>query len=107
MINELVDRLSKGEHEVTIGHENESNEDIKKRIENGFIHVKFVNTKGGTELGINLDLEKTKLDEFDSAIKSGVFHIEGTTNLNYVQTRCIVDINLSSRNGKGRLEVLD
>ena len=71
-----------------------------------FIHIKFINTNGGTELGVNIDFDKTIVDEFDSAIKGGVFHIEGTTNLNYVNTRCIVDINLSSRNGKGRLEIL-
>ena len=106
MINELVERLSKGDHELTIGHGNESNEDIKERIKNGFIHLKFINTKGGTELGINVDTQKTKLDEFDSAL-GGVFHIEGTTNLNYTKTRCIADINLSTKKGKGRLIILD
>ena len=65
MINELVQRLSKGKHEVVIGHRDESYEEIKQRIEDGYIHIKFTQTKGGAELGINVDLNNTNLKELD------------------------------------------
>jgi hypothetical protein len=41
MINELVKRLSEGKHEVVIGHRDEPYEEIKERIEDGYIHIKL------------------------------------------------------------------
>ena len=107
MMNELVQRLSKGKHEVILEDRNDSYEDIKKRIENGFVHVKFTKTKGtGTEIGINVDLIKTDIKSADFDKKEGKVHIEGTTTLNYNPVRCIIDIDLSTRLGKGFLQVI-
>jgi hypothetical protein len=108
MINELVARLSNGKHEVILEDRNDSYEDIKNRIENGFVHIKFTKTKGtGTELGINVDLNKTNIKEVDFDNKSGILHIEGTTNLNYNDVRCIADIDLSNKLGEGLLKVIE
>jgi len=106
MINELVERLSKGKHEVVIGHRDEPYDEIKQRIEDGFIHIKFTQTKGGTELGINVDLNNTNVKELDFEQKKGLLHIEGTTNLNYNEVRCIADIDLATKKGKGYLQVV-
>lgn len=107
MINELVQRLSEGKHEVVIGHRDESYEEIKQRIEDGYIHIKFTQTKGGTELGINVDLNNTNLKELDFNKGEGLLHIEGTTNLNYNAVRCIADIDLATRKGEGCLQVVE
>ena len=107
MINELVQRLSEGKHEVVIGHRDESYEEIKQRIEDGYIHIKFTETKGGTELGINVDLNNTNLKELDFNKGEGLLHIEGTTNLNYNAVRCIADIDLATRKGEGCLQVVE
>ena len=107
MINELVKRLSEGKHEVAIGQRNESYEEIQKRIEDGFIHIKFINTKGGTELGINVDLDNTQISESDFLNKSGLIHIEGTTNLNYNMVKCIADIDIATRKGNGYLQIIE
>lgn len=107
MINELVNRLSEGKHQITIGHREESYAEIKQRIENGYIHVKFTGTKGGTEIGINVDLQNTNLEDLDFNIGTGILHIEGTSNLNYNQVRCIADIDLATRKGKGYLQVIE
>jgi hypothetical protein len=106
MINELVKRLSEGKHEVIIGHRDEPYDEIKQRIEDGYIHVKFTQTKGGTELGINVDLDKTNVGDIDFGKGEGSLHIEGTTNLNYNEVRCISDIDLKTRKGEGYLEVI-
>lgn len=106
MINELVKRLSEGKHEVVIGHRDEPYDEIKQRIEDGYIHVKFTQTKGGTELGINVDLDKTNVGDVDFDKGKGTLHIEGTTNLNYNEVRCISDIDLKTRKGKGYLEII-
>ena len=107
MINELVQRLSEGKHEVVIGHRDESYEEIKQRIEDGYIHIKFTQTRGGTELGINVDLNNTNLKELDFNKGEGLLHIEGTTNLNYNAVRCIADIDLATRKGQGCLQVIE
>ena len=107
MINELVQRLSEGKHEVIIGHRDEPYEEIKQRIEDGYIHIKFTQTRGGTELGINIDLNSTNLKELNFYKGIGVLHIEGTTNLNYNQVRCVADINLETRKGEGYLQVIE
>ena len=107
MINELVQRLSEGKHEVVIGHRDESYEEIKQRIEDGYIHIKFTQTRGGTELGINVDLNNTNLKELDFNKGEGLLHIEGTTNLNYNDVRCIADIDLATRKGEGCLQVVE
>jgi len=63
----IVKRLSEGKHEVVIGHRDESYEEIKERIEDDYIHVKFTQTRGGTELGINVDLKSTNVKDLDFA----------------------------------------
>ena len=106
-INELVQRLSKGKHEVILEDMNDSYEDIKERVENGFVHIKFTKTKGtGTELGINIDQSKTDITSANFAKKEGKVHIEGTTNLNYNPVRCIADVDLVNREGEGFLKVI-
>lgn len=108
MINELVQRLSEGKHEVILEDRNDSYEDIKNRIESGFVHIKFTKTKGtGTEIGINVDLSKTDLKKVDFDKKEGKLHIEGTTNLNYNKVRCIAEVDLLTKIGEGYLEIIE
>jgi hypothetical protein len=108
MVNELVQRLSEGKHEVILEDRNDSYEDIKNRIENGFVHIKFTKTNGtGTELGINVDLSNTNIKDIDFDKKTGMLHIEGTTNLNYNAVRCIADIDLTTKKGEGYLQVIE
>jgi len=106
-INELVERLSKGKHEVTIGDRGEPNSEIKERLTDmKYIHINFPNTRGGTELGINVDVDNCDLTKADFVNGKGNLHIEGTTNLNYNDVRCIADIDLASRKGSGHLEIV-
>ena len=106
MINELVQRLSEGKHEVVIGHRDEPYDEIKQRIENGYIHIKFTQTGGSTELGINVDLNNTNIDELDFNKIGEVLHIEGVTNLNYNAVRCIADIDVITKKGEGYLKII-
>ena len=70
-------------------------------------HIKFTQTRGGTELGINVDLNNTNLTEIDFNKGEGLLHIEGTTNLNYNAVSCIADIDLATRKGEGCLQVVE
>jgi hypothetical protein len=69
----------------------------------GYVHVKFTETKGGTELGVRLDRETTDLSKADFENGKGKAHLEGDLTLDYVKVRCIADINLKTLTGKGHL----
>ena len=103
MLDELVERLSKGRHKVVIGERNESYKEIEERIKDGFFHIKFIETRGGTELGINVDQSKTNINEID--LETGLLHIEGKTNLNYTDVRLVADIDMKSKSGEGFLQI--
>ena len=54
--NDLVSRLCEGDHPVEASLRPEKTVQIfKERIDMGHVHIKFTDTKGGTELGVRLD----------------------------------------------------
>ncbi len=107
-MNELVQRLSEGEHPMIVGGPQPSLSEFRKRIEEmGYVFIKFTETKGGTDLGVRVDktaVDTTKAD-FEQGI--GMVHVEGTLTLNYVKVRCVADINLLNLKGTGHLVVLE
>ena len=108
MINELVKRLSTEKHEVTIGNREEPYSEIKERlIDMKYIHITFPNTNGGTELGINVDTDSCDLKNADFEKGVGSVHIEGTTNLNYCDVRCVAEIDLKTKKGQGSLVIVN
>jgi uncharacterized protein YbdZ (MbtH family) len=100
----LVSRLSKGRHKVesSLRPEKTANA-LKERIDLGYVHVKFTETKGGTELGVRLDRDATDLSQADFENQSGTVHLEGDLTLDYVKVRCIADIDLQTLAGQGHL----
>lgn len=106
--NELVNRLSEGDHHVEASLRPEKTGQIlKERIDMGHIHIKFTDTRGGTELGVRLDRDASDLSKADFDAGTGAVHLEGTLTLNYVPVRCIADIDLASFEGKGHLVALE
>jgi hypothetical protein len=107
-MDDLVQRLSQGDHSVTIGGPRSIREELKKRIEEiGYVFIKFINTQGGTDLGVRIDKHATDLSRANFEQFTGVAHIEGTLILNQVKVRCIADIDLATQNGTGHLVVLE
>src|SRR5262245_26688084 len=101
----LVERLCKGSHPVKASLRPEkTTEALKDRIDMGYVHIKFTKTKGGTELGVRLDRSATDLSQADFENRTGTAHLQGDLTLDYVNVRCIADIDLTTLNGKGRLE---
>ena len=102
---DLVTRLCDGDHPVEVGLRPERTATaFKGAIDRGYVHIKFTDTRGGTELGVRLDREASDFShaEFESA--TGAVHVEGTLTLNYVKVRCIADVDLQTLSGKGHLE---
>ena len=105
-MDELVQRLSQGDHPVTVGGSRPTLEDFKKRIEEmEYAFIKFTATRGGTDLGVRVDKSATDLTQANFAQAVGMIHVEGTLILNYVNVRCIADIDISTLNGTGNLVV--
>jgi hypothetical protein len=71
------------------------------------VHIKFTDTRGGTDLGIRLDQEKTDLSEADFENGKGTIHVEGTLTLNNDPVRLIADLDLATLDGTGHLELRD
>ncbi len=103
-MNELTERLATGDHPVTLGGPQPSVEELQHRIEEiGWVHIKFTDTRGGTDLGIRLDREASDLSAVDFDNGTGTLHVEGTLTLNNDPVRLIADIDLATLDGTGHL----
>lgn len=105
-MDELVQRLSEGDHSI-VARRAESVDELKQSIDRGYVLVTFTGTRGGTELGIRLDESLTDLKDADFDQGTGVAHLVGDLTLNYVRVRCVADVDLATREGKGYLEILE
>jgi hypothetical protein len=104
-MSELVERLSSGTHPVEVSLRPEKSiQGLRECLDRGYVHVKFTGTRGGTELGVPIDRERTDLREADFEHQSGRLTIVGPLSLDFVEVRCIAEINLPSLSGVGRLE---
>lgn len=107
-MNEFVQRLSEGNHPVEASLRPEKTAAVlKQRIDLGYVHIKFTNTRGGTDLGVRLDLDASNLSQADFDHQTGKVHLVGDLILNYVKVRCIADIDLETLEGKGHLEPIE
>lgn len=103
-MNELVQRLSQGEHPVEVSlRPQKAAAALKESIDRGYVHIKFTQTMGGTDLGIRLDPEVSNWSEADFTQSAGKVHLVGDLTLNYVKVRCVADIDLETLEGKGHL----
>ncbi|NEQ33625.1 MAG: MbtH domain protein [Leptolyngbya sp. SIO4C5] len=104
-MNELVQQLSQGTHPVEAALRPEKTVSaFKACLDRGYVHIKFTQTQGGTELGIRLDLQASDWSQADFEHSSGSVHLVGDLTLNYVPVQCIADIDLQTLAGTGRLE---
>jgi len=104
----LVDRLCQGKHSIEVGLRPEKTTRLfKEAIDRSYVHIKFMQTKGGTELGIRLDPSTSDFTNADFEKETGTAHLEGSLTLDYVKVRCIADVDLASLAGFGHLVKCD
>jgi uncharacterized protein YbdZ (MbtH family) len=100
----LVDKLCEGDHPVEASLRPEKTaKALKDRLDLGYVHIKFTETRGGTELGVRLDRDTLDVNHADFESQAGEVHLEGDLTLDYVKVRCIADIDLKTLKGKGHL----
>jgi uncharacterized protein YbdZ (MbtH family) len=91
-VDDLVERLCTGLHPVRVERER-----LDEALEEGYIHVTFTGTRGGTELGVELDPSAT--------VKTAEgLKLAGELTLNFVKVRCSVEVDRATLVGEGRLE---
>ena len=104
----LVDRLRRGDHPVEVGLRPEPTvEAFRAALDRGYVHIKFTDTKGETELGVRLDLAACDLSGADFEQGTGSVHLVGGLTLDYMKVRCISEIDLKTLAGKGHLEKVE
>jgi uncharacterized protein YbdZ (MbtH family) len=104
----LVDRLSQGEHPVEIKLRPENTTAaVKRSLDRGYIHVRFPETKGGTELGLRLNGVQSDWRGGNFEAATGKIHLVGDLTLDMVKVQCIADIDLATLQGRARLQPMD
>lgn len=105
-MNELVEKLSQGKHPIEAAR-CQSAAQLKQQIERNFVLIKFSQTDGATELGCQLDTEKSQLSDGDFDNSTGVIHLVGHLMLDYVKVELVADVSLENLAGTGCLIVAD
>ena len=101
----LVDRLCLGDHPVVLSLGAEPSVKLfKEAVGSGYLHVKFTNTEGGTELGLRLDKSASDFGEAIFEQGTGSARVVGDLSLDYTKVRCVVNIDLTTLAGQGHLE---
>lgn len=103
-MDNLVNRLSNMPHRVELSLPERTIRNLKERLDTGYIHIRFLDTRGGTELGVRLDKSMCDFSEADIQGGRGVVKLVGTLTLNYTPVRCFVNIDLESFDGQGYLQ---
>lgn len=104
----LVDRLCEGNHPVEVGLRPERTLKLfKEAVDRNYVHIKFTETKGGTELGFHLDKDTSDFKSADFENGKGTIHVEGKLTFDYVNVKCVADIDLSTLKGTGHLEKIE
>ena len=104
----LVQYLAEGEHPVVVESGTEKNtKELKACIDRGYVYIKFTDTRGGTELGCQLDRDLTNLTRADFNKEKGSVRLVGRLTLNDVKVECVADIDLRTLQGRGHLELND
>jgi len=104
----LVDRLSVGDHRIVVAQRPEPTvKALREAIDNGYVRVKFTETKGGTELGFKVDKDASDLNAANFDEGTGAVRIVGGLSLDHVKVRCVAEIDLKTLEGQGHLEKVE
>jgi uncharacterized protein YbdZ (MbtH family) len=100
----LVERLSLGRHPVEAAlRGQQSAATLRECVERAYLHIRFTQTRGGTELGIRLDKAASEIGLADFENGKGTVHLEGELTLDQAKVRCVVDLDVATLRGEGYL----
>lgn len=102
-MSDLVDRLQSEQPIVASLRPDATAAALKAAVDRGLVHVKFVNTRGGTELGVRLDRNASDFTNADFESGRGTIRLVGTLVLDFVPVRFEGDLALDTLQGTGSL----
>jgi hypothetical protein len=106
-MSDLPYRLSQGTHPIEVSLRPEKTiKALKACLDRGYVHIRFTDTRGGTELGVPVDTARSDLTQADFEQETGSLRLVGQLTLDYVPVRCIAEIDVRSLAGQGHLEIL-
>ncbi len=106
-MSSVVEKLTKDRHPVEVSLRPERTlEAFRECIKRGFVHIRFTETRGGTELGFRVDSDESSFAGADMENGKGNVRLSGKLTLDYVPVRCIADVDLATLAGQGHLELL-
>jgi hypothetical protein len=106
-MSDLVQRLTEEQDvEVSLWPE-PTLQALRATLDRGYIHMRFPQTRGGTELGISIDRERSDLGGVDLEHEKGSIEIIGQLVLDYTKVRFHGTIDVATLKGTGHLEPLD
>jgi uncharacterized protein YbdZ (MbtH family) len=102
---DLVTRLCAKEHPVDLVlRPHSSLERLRQAIELRYVHVRFPDTQGGTELGVALtDVDTT---ESDLRTGTGTMRLAGALTLDFEKLRCEATVDVTKLTGRATLRKL-
>jgi uncharacterized protein YbdZ (MbtH family) len=101
----LVERLSTGQHPVEISlRPTKDVARFKECLDRGYVHIKFTQTQGGTELGVRLLKDESDFSNADFEGGSGEAKLKGTLTLDFVKVNCFATVKLPDLSGQGYLQ---
>ena len=103
-MSDLIERLNRPQEIELATRPAATPDSFRSALERGFVPVRFPNTKGGTELGVKLDLTTSSWSKTDFSKRSGTVRITGTLILDYVKVQFHGDIDVATLKGTGYLE---
>jgi uncharacterized protein YbdZ (MbtH family) len=101
---ELLNRFSNpGQSVEVILRAGNTAHSLMASIGDGFMKMKFTDSRGEAELGVILDRDAVEVHAADFENQKGLVHLEGGLILNCQRVRCIANINLETMTGRGCL----
>jgi uncharacterized protein YbdZ (MbtH family) len=101
---DLVTRLCEGDHRVEVVLRPEpSIERLRGALDKRYVHLRFVDTNGGTEVGVAL-AERTDLSDADLDSGTGSLLLVGELTLDFEKLRCEAVVGVSGLTGHGHLQ---
>ena len=104
-MSELVQFLCKGDHPIEARRREKPREALKESIARGHVRIKFTDTRGGTELGVEIDRSRSDLRAIEGDDGSAEIRVVGDLTLDYVPVSCFARIDLTTLEGEGHLEL--
>jgi hypothetical protein len=101
-MDELVRFLSEGSHKICVDRA-KTPADFRTSLDDGFVLLRFPDTRGGTTLGVRLDKARCELGE---AGTSSPVKVVGTLVLNYNEIELTANIDPTTLEGTGSVALI-